>query len=395
MKKIMFIILLLLTPLIVYAETCDDKNIVIESFELDDQSIGVTELEESKVNGLTFEFHVKMNYEGDHTKYKLTLKNNTSEDYEINKKSIVLNSDYFDYTLTVDGSNIIKKGEVKSVFLDIEYKNAIPETTFLTSEFNENKNMSMVLSSKDQIVNPETATGTIIILDVILLILMAIVIIFLKKNVTKLAAIIIIASAIIIVPLTVRALCNATITIDANIKVAKPYTGPLYRSSNIQYKNGDRFIFEDFWCRPTPINSSNESYKIQDCYRDKNECEIDDITCTKKPLSSISPSDLGLYYYIKHDLVNGVIVNTYNCKMGYNPNIEYCFKADPNAKDENIALFNELHSDSVTEESDNLYNSGTHDRLYFDGSSRLGSYCGSCRVESDTTSYCNYGYNVC
>lgn len=60
---------------------------------------------------------------GDNIKYKFVIKNDSLEDYEIDKTSLNINSDYINYSFeTNDNSNIVRANSSKNVTLIVEYK---------------------------------------------------------------------------------------------------------------------------------------------------------------------------------------------------------------------------------------------------------------------------------
>ena len=99
MKKIILPILLFLLfiPLYVNAEACDTDKITISSITLEDKSDGVEELDKATANGKNINLNLSMSEVGDSIEYKFIVKNNSNEDYELDKTSLKLNSDYINY----------------------------------------------------------------------------------------------------------------------------------------------------------------------------------------------------------------------------------------------------------------------------------------------------------
>ena len=111
-KNILFIsmiILLFVTiPFIVNAETCDNNKLSISSITIDKQTGDVVELADPIVNGKDININLSMSEVGDSVKYKVVVKNESNEDYELDKNSFNISSDYIDYKIEFeDNSNII------------------------------------------------------------------------------------------------------------------------------------------------------------------------------------------------------------------------------------------------------------------------------------------------
>ena len=75
MKKIILSLLLFIIfiPFIVNAETCDNKNVTIESIVLDNKSDTVEELDEATVKGRSINLNLSMSDVGDNIEYKIGL----------------------------------------------------------------------------------------------------------------------------------------------------------------------------------------------------------------------------------------------------------------------------------------------------------------------------------
>ena len=98
MKKLLLAILLLLIfiPFYVNAETCDTDKITISSITVESKSDNVEELEEAKASDKNINLNLSMSNLGDNIKYKIVVKNDSNEDYELDKNSFNLSSDYIE-----------------------------------------------------------------------------------------------------------------------------------------------------------------------------------------------------------------------------------------------------------------------------------------------------------
>ena len=228
MKKVLLPILLFMMfiPIFVNAETCDTDKITISSIAIESKSDSVEELDEPTASGKNINLNLSMSNVGDNIKYKIVVKNNSNEDYEFDKNSFNISSDYIKYTLeSEDDTNIVKANSSKVVYLKVNYANEVPENAFESGSYNDNKSMKLNLSTGDTINVPDTLknpnTGVqsyILILFIVLLISITVYVLLKKKKYTKFM-ILIIGTAIII-PMSVYALCECNINIESNVKIS-------------------------------------------------------------------------------------------------------------------------------------------------------------------------------
>ena len=131
MKKIVLFLLLLFTPFFVFAkDTCDSSNIKIESITLEDTKGNIEEVKKANSNGQKINLGLRMNVVGDTAEYRIVLKNTSNEDYYFDEKSLNLDTDYVDYTVSYeDDNNLIKSGEEKILFLKVVYKEKMDSST--------------------------------------------------------------------------------------------------------------------------------------------------------------------------------------------------------------------------------------------------------------------------
>ena len=96
MKKFILSILLFLMfiPFVVNAETCDTDKITIENIAIESKSDNVEELSQATASGKNINLNLSMSKVGDSIEYRFVVKNYSNEDYELDKTSLNLNSDY-------------------------------------------------------------------------------------------------------------------------------------------------------------------------------------------------------------------------------------------------------------------------------------------------------------
>jgi len=259
MKKCLLLVFLFIMfiPLYVNAETCDTDKISINSITAGEKSENVIELDEATASGKNINLNLSMVKVGDNIEYKFVVKNDSNEDYELDKTSLNLNSDYINYSFeTEDNTNIVKANSSKAVTLKVEYKNEVRDDAFESGVYNDNKAISLNLSAKNainvsnSIKNPNTRVQSYILILFIIFLISITAYVLLRKNKYAKFIVLIIGIAIII-PISVYALCKCEIKIESNIYIVKKeYSGPIYRFNGNATKNGDSIIssFEKKWC---------------------------------------------------------------------------------------------------------------------------------------------------
>ena len=343
MKKYLKLIILLIIfiPILVNAETCDNNKISISSITLDSKSNNVEEISNATASGKNINLNISMSNVGDNIEYKIVVKNDSNEDYELDKKSLNLNTDYINYSFeTDDSSNIVKANSYKNVTLRVEYKTEVPENQFENGSYNDKNNLVVQLSSNNTIKNPNTGVQSHILLVLIILLLsVSIYVLLKKKKYAKLMILVI--GTIIIVPISVYAICKYGIKIESNIVIKeKTFSGNIYRWSEQQVKNGDS-IKKEIKNKYIITDGTNDS---PDTFDTNEECENkrndyinqgmpETFVCEKKELVlsygiedyTLDPSELNKSYYLKHEVVDNIITSTYLCLT---IDKEYCLKGD-------------------------------------------------------------------
>ena len=232
MKKIMISLLLifLLMPVFVNAETCDLDKISISSITMENKSDTVTELDEANASGKNISLKLDMVNVEDNINYKITIKNDSKSDYELDNNSFNSGSEYIVYSVkSEDNNNIVKAKSSKSFLLNVQYKNKIPEDKFTNGEFNYSKNLKLVLSA-DSLKNPNTF-NSIIFVVIILLFLSIITLISIKKKKTPKSIVLL---GLLLIPISVNAVCKYEININSKIIIEGK---DLYEVDNGPYYN--------------------------------------------------------------------------------------------------------------------------------------------------------------
>ncbi|MBQ6477550.1 MAG: hypothetical protein IJI43_03860 [Bacilli bacterium] len=236
----MSILSIMLTPFMTNAKTCDPDKISISGITVEEKSENVIETDEATANGKTINLNLSMSEIGDSIKYRVMVKNESSEDYEINNKSFNISSDYIDYKISSENnSSIIKANSTTTIYLKVEYKNEVPDEAFESGTYNDSKNVTVNLSTgntSNVTKNPKTGIQLHTIILIIILITIATYMILKRKKYSQVLLLII--GLEVVIPISVYAICKCEITIDSDIKIEqKDYY--LYYSSSDMIMPGD------------------------------------------------------------------------------------------------------------------------------------------------------------
>ena len=237
MKKIFYLLIvsILFIPCVVNAAQCDTSKVYIDSISIDKETGNVVELEDATAKDKKVNLNLRMSTKDDEILYKVVLKNESNEDYEINKNSIKLNTDYLEYSLESDNNNIIKANSSRTIYLRVKYKTEVDPSKFVNGVYQDNITMKVNLRS-DDVQNPNTGLPYIIIISIVLIISGISLIIYKKKKVSTL----IILIGVLLLPIGVKALCTCEIIVDSKV--------------TIQIE--DQFKFTKFNC----FNNTTETY---------------------------------------------------------------------------------------------------------------------------------------
>ena len=263
MKKFLLLILFfaMFIPMFVNAETCDTDKISITSIAMESKLDSVEELDEASASGTNINLNLSMSEVGDNIKYKLIVKNDSNEDYLLNKNRLNFSSDYIEFTIdSEDNTNIVKANSSKVVYLNINYAKEVPDEVFESGTYNDKMSMTLNLSTSDILKNPNTGVQSyILFLFIIILISATTYLLLRKKKYTKFMILII--GIAIIIPISVYAICKVGIKIETNIIIKDNYVYTInnWDSSIDGYNNV--WLEEDFPSQITKYNNGNETGK--------------------------------------------------------------------------------------------------------------------------------------
>ena len=227
MKNIYFMLIISLfmfMPFIVNAETCNKDDISITSINLEKKNGRIEEKSEAKIEDKNINLDLNMTSVGDSIIYKLEVKNDSDEDYELDKNSINVESDYVSYSFeTEDNSKIIEAKSRKTVYLKVSYDVKVPDEAFKGDTYNEDKQMVVNLSSNnEEPVNvPDTWTISYIVVGIFLIISLGVMYKYMGSNRLNLFTILFISSIYVLIPITVNAICKCEISVDSKVEIHK------------------------------------------------------------------------------------------------------------------------------------------------------------------------------
>ena len=137
MKRIisLLVITILFIPVVVNAAQCDTTKVYIDSIGIENTNGNVIELEDATAQDKKVNLNLRMSTKDDEILYKVVLKNDSEDDYEINKNSIKLNSDYIEYSLESNNNNIVKAKSSRTIYLRVKYKTEVDPSKFVNGEY--------------------------------------------------------------------------------------------------------------------------------------------------------------------------------------------------------------------------------------------------------------------
>ena len=238
MKKITYflIALLLFIPIMVNAEECDLSKITIESITVDKATNHIMVFEEPHFEDGAIYLSLSVAEKDDELVYKIVVKNESNEDYEIRKKVINLDSDYMEYSIESNNNNIIKAKSTSAIYLRVKYKNEVDPSMFVNGVYQDTVSMKVNLKSSDKNtptasndkdkngiipLNPNTGLPYIIMISIILIICGVFLFVYKKKKISS----IMILVGILLLPIGVQALCSSEIEINSMVFIRKEDEG--------------------------------------------------------------------------------------------------------------------------------------------------------------------------
>ncbi len=211
MKKILFI-LLLLFPFMVKAADIEVKN--IEQIEKSD---GVSVNTDPAFTDTNLALDLSFTNINDSIKYKITIKNNTNENLEINKEAQYGKNSFIKYQITYEGKdNILKAKGEKTIYVLATYNKEIPLEEFENGIYDEQGIVELFVTNSN-VQNPKTVK---FVSTTIVAILLLSVILFLLFNAKRKDLLVITLVVIATTPFIVSAVKKINFSINTKIHIA-------------------------------------------------------------------------------------------------------------------------------------------------------------------------------
>ncbi len=212
--KYLILILLCMFPFVVKAQ--EENKVKITNVELDSKSETVV-VGEPTIEGVSIKFDLKFKEVNQFAKYKVTLKNDDTEDYELVSEKDTDTSTYITYEYEIDGESIIKAGEEKIIYVTATYTKEVPASELDDAGMYKESNASSIELVSGSLEVPDTLknAGIVGILVILALIVAAIIMIAHNKETSMMLLIM----ALVLVPFTADALKQIKINVSAEIKI--------------------------------------------------------------------------------------------------------------------------------------------------------------------------------
>lgn len=329
-KKLMVILFVMVMPYMVNATSCDTSKVTISSIEVDNKSNNVVELSEPTANGKNVNLDLYMVSKGDNIQYRIIVKNDSEEDFQVDSNSLGLKSDYITYTIDSGADSVVKANSTKTILLRVEYKNQVPANAFKSGKYVDSNDMVVNLSS-DKVISVNPNTGVNYLFCIMMIVILGVTTyVSIKKKKTGLVAILIIS--IIALPASVYALCKCEIKVNSNVEIQQTnFTGVIYRNSETSVYPGDSILPRDGWIFTNPTSeyeanleflTKEECENASDIHKkgDKKAASIPETRECKKVKIGIgdyttNARDLNQNYYIRDEVVNDIVTKVQVCFM--------------------------------------------------------------------------------
>ncbi len=212
--KYLVLIIICMFPFVVKAQ--EENKVTITNVELDSKSETVV-VGEPTIDGVSIKFDLKFKEVNQYAKYKVTLKNDDTEDYELVSDKDTETSTYITYEYTITGESVIKAGEEKIVYVTATYTTEVPASKLDDAGMYKESNASSIELVSGSLEVPDTLKNISIVGIALILILIVGALIIIRTN--KKASVMMIMMALLLVPFTVSALKQVKINVTAVVKI--------------------------------------------------------------------------------------------------------------------------------------------------------------------------------
>ena len=208
MKKYLFILLILLVPISVFA----NEDIKLNSIEVEENN-QVFEKNPARIENDSIFIDLQFDRVESYIIYKVNIENKTNDNYIVDNDSIHFDSDYINYSIQCDSSNNIKPHSKNNCHIKVTYKNKVESELLSSGIVNDNKEFNLTLLQRD-LINPHTSNNIMMVL-----LIMAIVLFVLfkqKKMVVALILVLLLLPNIILADKKYDFIVNSNIEIHGN-----------------------------------------------------------------------------------------------------------------------------------------------------------------------------------
>ena len=165
MKKYLFILLILLLPISVFA----NEDISLNSIEVED-NYQVFEKNPARIENDSIFIDLQFNRVESYIVYKVNIENKSNDNYIVDNDSIHFDSDYINYSIQCDSSNNIKPHSKSNCHIKVTYKNKVSNELLSSGIVNDNKEFNLTLLQRD-LINPQTSNNIMIVLLIMAIVL--------------------------------------------------------------------------------------------------------------------------------------------------------------------------------------------------------------------------------
>ncbi len=342
MKRYLLFILLLIIPILVYADdSCNQDDIIVESITLTESNGYVEETSNPSLDNNSINLGLKMNVVNDNVVYKLVVKNTSDQDYVFDKNS--LSSEYLNYDVSFeDNSDIVKAGESKNIYLTVKYVSKPKVELLDNGVLTDNPSIVFNLGQKELSSNPNTKDSLFKMILVLIISFVVLLILTIKYRISKKAMLSLLLLVVGIPVVYALCTCSLAVNVDLKIEVKDAIFLP-GNEVNVKMKKlaGNN--------NPTVDSEDNNIKSIK-----YSEVEPSSANKSEEHIVSIPESDYPIYMWFE----DGVIyVWSETTVPSFNRDSSYMFSNLNNLKDidfSNFDLSNTTNVDNIFENSSNL-----------------------------------------
>lgn len=222
MKKIKYLLFSLLIGIIMIPIVMAENTVEITDIELDSKSDNVTIKNEPTFSGLEMNYDIRFLEVGNFVKYKVTIKNNTNNDFTIQEEETFSESEYIKYSF--DASGVLKANSSMDVYVTITYNKEINSDNYNEGLYKESNKASIkLLNEEKEVVNPNTSSSIIGFIVLIVSGFLLICLILYGRKHGFVNAFIIVIFSLVCLPFIVKALEELKISVSVQVEVPNKY----------------------------------------------------------------------------------------------------------------------------------------------------------------------------